>query len=433
MTSKSRAELARAGVALLLAVLLAPETPRVAAVQAQPSEVRIGIRRGAITRLSLRLDEWTTSGDLAAAQAAAATGRDVVRNDLTISGLFTLTQGPAVLDSTALAALAEQAELAVELRVAGSDYQLHALLYGMPGRNLIADRAYHANDVQLRRAIHQLSDDVVFALSGEKGIAQTQIAYAQQTGSGREVFVADYDGYGARQVTHDRNLDFSPAFSPDGRSLAYSSMRGRGFAICLMDLATGKDRVLAGYPGSSLSPAFSPDGQLLAFASSKDGNHEIYAVRLDGTGLVRLTHNPGIDVQPTWSPNGRQLAFCSDRAGSPQIYVMDGDGSNVRRLTSDEARNESPSWSPRGSLLAFMTRQGNGYDVCATQVTGGTVYNLTQGRGSNESPHWAPDGRHLLMVSSRDGPARLYILNTDNGEIFPLPVSGNVQTPAWYR
>jgi tol-pal system beta propeller repeat protein TolB len=432
LTLKWRTSFLRVGLALLLACCLAPACPRPASA-ARGTEVRIGIRRGAPTRLSLRLDEWTTLGDLATAQPAAAQGRSIVKADLEISGLFTLNEGPAVLDSAAMANLLEQSELAVELRVRGTAYELHARLYGMPGRSLIADTTLRATEAGLRRAIHAVSDEVVYRLSGERGIACSQIAYAQQTGSGRELFVADYDGFGARQATRDRNLNFSPTFSPDGRTLAFTSLRGRGFAICLLDLATGRDRVLASFPGSALSPAFSPDGQELAFASSKDGNHEIYVVRLDGSGLRRLTHNPGIDVQPTWSPNGRQIAFCSDRAGAPQIYIMDVDGTNVHRLTNDQARNEAPAWSPRGGFLAFMTRLGNGYDVCAEDAGGGTVTNLTQGRGSNESPHWAANGRHLLMVSNRDGKQRLYILNSDNGEVFPLPIAGNVQTPAWYR
>ncbi|MBI5836144.1 MAG: PD40 domain-containing protein [Candidatus Eisenbacteria bacterium] len=428
---KSRAERTLAAAALLLAVVVAQDTP--APASAQTPDVRIRIKRGSITRLALRLDEWVPSGDLASSQTAAQQARAVVKNDLTISGLFTLTEGPAVTDSAALSGLSEQAELAVEIRAHGSDFEVQARLYGLPGRSLISEKSYRASDVQLRRAAHQLSDDVVFQLSGEKGIAQSQLAWAQKVGGAKEIFVADYDGYGARQVTRDRNLDFSPAFSPDGRTLAFTSLRGRTFAIVLLELGTMREKVLASYSGSALSPSFSPDGEEVAFATSRDGNHEIYAIRRDGTGLRRLTHSPGIDVQPSYSPNGRQVAFCSDRAGSAQVYVMESDGSNPRRVTRDQARNEAPSWSPKGTLLAFMARQGNGYDVCMADASGGQVYNLTQGKGSSESPHWAGNGRHLVFVSNRDGRPRLHILNTDSGETFALPPAEGVQTPAWSR
>jgi TolB protein len=401
---------------------------------ARSTEVRLGIKRSGLARdpIQMRVDDWTTSGDLAAAQGAATAGRPVLDNDLTISGLFALQAGARVSDSASATAMMG-VELAVDVRAAGNQYDLHAQLFSLPQRSLISEKTYHASDAILRRVTHQISDDVVFQLSGETGIAQSQIAFSNQAGAAREIYVADYDGFGAHAVTRDRNLDFSPALSADGRWLVYSSLRRQTYAIMLMELATGKERVLFEGAGSALSPSFSPDGERVAFATSRDGNHEIYVVRTDGTGLTRLTRSSAIDVQPTWSPDGRQIAFCSDRSGVAQIHVMSSDGTDVRRLSQGRTRAEAPAWSPKGTLVAYMARVNGTYDTHAVDASTGNDFNLTQGKGSDESPHWAANGRHLLVVAHRGGETGLYILNSESGETFRLPIRGDVETPAWYR
>ena len=94
---------------------------------------------------------------------------------------------------------------------------------------------------------------------------------------------------------------------------------------------------------------------------------------------------------------------------------------------------EAPCWSPKSALVAYMSRQDDGYDTRVSDVATGTEYNLTQGKGSDESPHWGPNGKHLIVVSHQNGTPSLYILNSQTGETFPLPVRGNVETPAWSR
>lgn len=428
LTRYSALALLVVAAALILVRTYGPRT-----ADARSVEVRIGLKRGLKREpIPLRLDDWTSAGDLAGAASATAAGKPVLENDLTISGLFGLTTGGAVSDSSMVAGLSGY-ELAVEVNATGRDEDLNVRVYGLPGRSVVWQKSYRATDTILRRVVHQISDDVVFQLAGETGIAQSQIAYSLETGRVREIFIADYDGFNPRQVTRDRNLDFSPSLSSDGRWLAYSSLRRQTYAIVLQDISTGRERVLFEGPGSALSPAFSPDGETVAFATSRDGNHEIYTVRRDGTGLARLTRSEAIDVQPSWSPDGRQLAFCSDRAGTAGIYVMSSDGTDTRRISRDRNRCEAPSWSPKGVLLAYMARVSGTYDTRIADVATGNDYNLTQGNGSDESPHWAGNGRHLVVVAHRGGESGLFILNSESGETFRLPIRGNVETPTWYR
>ena len=84
--------------------------------------------------------------------------------------------------------------------------------------------------------------------------------------------------------------------------------------------------------GTYVAPAWSPDGRKLAFVSDRDGNSEVYVMNADGSGQRSLTRNPAYDADPAWSPDGRKLAFVSNRDGSYGVYVMNADGSGPRRL-----------------------------------------------------------------------------------------------------
>ena len=107
----------------------------------------------------------------------------------------------------------------------------------------------------------------------------------------------------------------------------------------------GTDAVrLTTSPAPDVSPAWSPDGTSIAFASLRDGNYEIYLMNADGSDQRRLTRNLDIDLDPAWSPNGRSIAFTSNRDANNEIYVMNADGSNQARLTTNAAEDTTPDW-----------------------------------------------------------------------------------------
>ena len=93
-----------------------------------------------------------------------------------------------------------------------------------------------------------------------------------------------------------------------------------------------------------MNPAWSPDGKKIAFDSDRDGNWEIYVMNADGSNPINLTNNNGVDWYSTWSPDGRKIAFSSNRDGNFQIFVMNADGSNPIRLTKNKAWDEDPAW-----------------------------------------------------------------------------------------
>ena len=216
---------------------------------------------------------------------------------------------------------------------------------------------YMGAQTSLRTYAHQLSDDVHRAQRGLKGVARSKIAFISDRDSEsmlglvenratKEVYFADYDGANVRRVTISRTLNNNPAWSPDGRSIAYTAWRPY-MDVFVSHIYQGR---LESPAGGSLDvqnwlPAWSPDGSQLAFTSSRDGNSEVYIIDADGKNLQRLTNHPDIDTSPTWSPQGHQLAFVSDRPGSLQVYVIGVDGTGLRRITF-ESHCDRPTWSP---------------------------------------------------------------------------------------
>jgi Tol biopolymer transport system component len=112
-------------------------------------------------------------------------------------------------------------------------------------------------------------------------------------------------------------------------------------------------RRLTSDPEMDFDPAWSPDGSRIAFRSHRDGNEEVYVMAADGSAERNLTNNAGSDYSPSWSPDGTTIAFASDRDGDPnEIYVMNEDGSNPTRVTDNPGIDEYPPGhlTGRGSL-----------------------------------------------------------------------------------
>src|SRR5262249_25085852 len=185
------------------------------------------------------------------------------------------------------------------------------------------------------RAAHRVADEVVFLVSGEAGGADTKIAFASTRSGGKELYLMDYDGAGGGPPPTHKDLKLSPTARPPSPPPAVPpSLNGYPFLYRVSPFERRPVQLLAGYAGINSSPAWSPDGRTVAMTLSKDGNPEIYLLNVATGAFRRLTTNVAIDTEPTWSPTGRDLAFVSDRSGSAHVYVMDIDGVNVRRLTN---------------------------------------------------------------------------------------------------
>ncbi len=287
---------------------------------------------------------------------------------------------------------------------------------------------------KLRNLAHRFSDKLTFHFSGEKGVAQTKIAYISDLSGNKEVYIMDYDGANKMRYTRDRSIAVSPRWSFDAKKMTYTSYRRGNPDLYVLDLKTGEKKALASFPGLNFSASWPPVGEKVAFSTTKDGNAEIYLVGLDGNGLKRLTFNKADDLSPSWSPSGKQIAFTSDRGGGPQIYVMDADGANVRRLTFDGNYNTSPVWSPKGDWIAYACRdEDRRLKICADRADGSQSIAITEsGAWDDESPSWALNGRELIFSSNRFGKNQILSIHLDGTHLRRLTSNpANNISPSW--
>lgn len=315
----------------------------------------------------------------------------------------------------------------------GREAVVEGRLFDVGTGNMVFGKRYVGDPKFYRAIIHRLADDVVFHLTGEKGIAETRIAFVSSVSrTAKEIFVMDYDGANPVAVTGNQSINMSPRWSPDSRMIAYTSYRNGNPDLYVLNFDSGRREVLSARRGLNATPAWSPDGQWLAFAMSADGGTNLFLIPKKGGTPKALTVGPAISVSPSFSPNGRQIVFNSDRGGSPQIYIMDVDGTNLRRVTFEGTYNSSPRWSPRGDKIAFMCRLA-GNQVCLINPDG-TGLQLLTSLGSNEDPAWSPDGRHLVFSSTRMGRRDLFVMHADGTEQTRITNTGQeTYLPDWSR
>jgi len=375
----------------------------------------------------------------------AATILEVVRRDLDLSGYFNLIDDKAFIETadkgirpgefdfadwrvSGAAGLVKAGVTAEDSRV---DLELH--VYDVDGGVQTLGRVLTGNTRDVRLLAHHMSNAIVEAFTGEPGVFDTQIVAVANFGQGKEIYIFDYDGEGRRGVSRNGSINLSPAWSPDGSRITYTSYRDNNPDLWMTDLRNGRHTKLSAFPGINAGAEWSPDGSEIALTLSKDQDSEVYALDPSGSILRRLTREWGIDVSPTYSPDGTRIAFVSARLGTPQIFLMDRDGSNVLRLTKLGGHNVSPAFSPDGSRVAFAGRDEGRFDIFVINVDGSGLRRLTQTEGDDEDPTWSPDGNHILFSSSRDGGGKqLYIMTADGKSQSRITGgTGSYSNPQW--
>jgi TolB protein len=374
--------------------------------------------------------------DIAAASArerpTAVLVGGVIRTDLGYSGVFETLDESAVSDSTG-AARAAGAVFEGRLSSAGASFTLDATLIDFSSKEVIFSKRYQFADDAKRLVAHRVSDEIVYFLIGERGIATTRILFRRPEGQAKDLFLVDYDGFGERRITKGE-IVVSPLWL-DANRFCYSSDRRQNWDCYLVDLSKGTKYLLTQWSGINIPGSYYAPRDEILMSLSVSGNHEIYIINSSGKVLRRLTRNRSIDISPSWSPNGAEIAFVSDRGGTPQIYIMDAYGGNVRRLTRSGSYNQSPAWSPKGDLIVYASREGNIYRLKLISPDGLVEETLLDDNLSYEDPCWAPDGRHIAATVREGGVDYVVVIDIDTkerrrlarGEFAdwsPLPVAG---------
>jgi Tol biopolymer transport system component len=181
-----------------------------------------------------------------------------------------------------------------------------------------------------------------------------------------------------------------PSWSPDDKSIAVAVAYGETQEICIFTLESNVLKCLTSNEFMDTAPSWSPDGKQILFETNRDGNYELYVMNTDGTHPVNLTNNPASDLSPTWSPDSKRIAFSSDRDGNLEIYTMKANGSDVRRLTDDKAIDDLPSWSPDGKQIAFSSERTGYFEIFVMDADGKNIQQLTNDKGTDSMPAWQP-------------------------------------------
>ncbi len=414
----------RAGTALLLAlVLLSPPGAR------GQSEVRIGIKASGTMKSPLQLEAFRASGSMG---AAAVDARAVARRDFELCGVFTVADVEARGGKPdADASQSGSVRVTGLVDPAGAGFQFTGEVFDLGTGESVLRRNYTGSRPEMRHAMHRFVDDVLEAVTGDRGVAETRIAFVRRSGRTEELWLADYDGEGAVQLTHDHSIALSPAWAPWGSEICFTTYKRGNPDLYLFDLRRGASYPFSTRPGPNSAPCYSPDGKWIACTLYRDGNAEVYLISRDAQTSRRLTRNARIDTSPSWSPTGREIVFTSDRSGSPQVYVMDVDGLNQRILTTEGTYNDSPQWSPKGDRIAYAARHDGVFDVVVMNADGSSPVQITYGAGHNENPRWSPDGRKIVFSSTRGGARQIYLMNPDGSDVVQLTSGQESFGAAW--
>ena len=318
----------------------------------------------------------------------------------------------------------------------GNRFEVRFQLFDVFQEKQLASYHGEVDGARLRKIAHQTSDHIVKALIGKEPSFDSRIAYVTvekvaSKGPTYRLMVADSDGFSPQEILLSSDPILSPAWSPNGRYLAYVSFEDGWSKVLVQEIDTGNRVKMSEYPGINSAPAWSPDGRQLALSLSHEGNSEIYLMDIESRRLQRLTHHSAIDTEPAWAPNGRSLIFTSDRSGRPQIYRIPTAGGKAVRLTFEGRENSRASISPDGKNLLMVTNNGNGHQIGVFSMSNKHLRTLTSGP-LDESPTFAPNGSMALYATKRGGRELLEIVSANGRARQVLRFQqGAVHSPAW--
>lgn len=428
----------------LAAGLLAAALP----AAAQTGPLRIEITEGVIEPLPVAVPAFIAEN--AQAREFAEDISRVIAADLTGTGLFRevprsahispVTSFDAPVRFADWKAINAQALITGAVSVTGSGrivvkFRLFDVFAGAP----LGDGLQFAGTAATwRRMAHKVADAAYGRITGEGGYFDSRVVFVSESGPKnnrqKRLAIMDYDGANLQYLTDSRSIVLAPRFSPDGKTVLYTSYATGFPRIYALDITRARQRALDEQPGTmTFSPRFSPDGRRVVFSLAQGANTDLYAMDLGGGNRVRLTRSPAIETAPSFSPDGRQIVFESDRSGTQQLYVMPAGGGEAKRISFGKGRYATPVWSPRGDYIAF-TKQHKGRFHIGVMRTDGSEERLLTASFLDEGPSWAPNGRVIMFTretSGAQGGGSVYSVDISGRNLKRVATQGGGSDPSW--
>jgi Tol biopolymer transport system component len=252
-----------------------------------------------------------------------------------------------------------------------------------------------------------LRDDSTFELWGPAWSPDgQQIAVSLVSGSGdkSEIYLLDSNGQNPHPLTHNGQQNYLPAWSHDGKRIAFVSQQGKdtqSSEIYVINADGSNEQRLTRNQAPEYGATWSPDDRQFAFGSKADGNWQIYLMDADGANQHPLAVRADGSA-PVWSPDGQQLSITSEREGSANIYTLTPDGQNQRNLTNDNTASSNSSWSPDGSKIAFWSERYGMPSIFVMDRDGSNPIDLTNAPDFEAlNPSWSPDGRQIVFQAAQ--------------------------------
>jgi TolB protein len=262
------------------------------------------------------------------------------------------------------------------------------------------------------------------------------------------IYLMRPDGSGLRRLENNQEKGAMPAWSPDGKRIAFADRRGGEHLAIYVVNADGSGLQQVTHPMSTddESPSWSPDGRRIVFEVNLKGELGISVVNFDGSGRRRLTAH---GQSPAWSPTGRRIAFVRQYGhgkcgvGFDQIWLANADGRGLRVLTHNCVDHDDPDWSPKGQWLVFSGSRTPGGDNSRDQLWlvnahGTGLRRITRGRFDHLWPTWSPDGRRIAFsrtpnLLADNEPFNIYVIDTNGSGLRRLTRTGDEVDPDWSR